>query len=65
MTYADFVLAENSLSINTLLEPIYEKYPNCKRHFDTIYEIPNIKKYRDSKKPLPFNNKFSKYNSEA
>ena len=61
LSYADFLLAECTESINELLDPIFEKYPNLKKHFDLVCELPNIKKYRAEREPLPYNNKMAKF----
>ena len=61
LTYPDFILAESIESINELLDPIFNEYPNLKRYFDSICELPNIKKYRQERKPLPYNNKMAKH----
>ena len=55
MTYPDFVLDEIIESINDLIEPIFEEYKNLKKHFDTICELPAIKKYRNEREALPYN----------
>ena len=55
ITYADFLMDEVTESINELLEPIYDEYPHIKRHFQTICELPAIKKYRAERKPKPYN----------
>ena len=60
LTYADFILAESTESINELLEPIFTEFSNLKRHFDSICELPNVQKYRKERTPLPFNNKMAK-----
>ena len=60
ITYVDFVLIEFNESINDLLEPIFDQYPNLKRHFDFISEIPSIKKYRAEREILPYNGRKAK-----
>ena len=65
ITYPDFLLDEITESINAFLEPIYDEYPNLKRHFETICELPAIKKYRAERKPKPFNGKSAKLGSEV
>ena len=60
ITYPDFLMDEITESINEFLEPIYNEYPNIKRHFETICEIPAIKKYRAERKPRPFNGRTAK-----
>ena len=60
ITYPDFLMDEITESINELLEPIYNEYPNIKRHFETICEIPAIKKYRAERKPRPYNGRTAK-----
>ena len=60
LTYADFVLAESTETINELLDPIFNEYPNLKRQFDSVCNLPNVKKYRDSREPLPYNNRMAK-----
>ena len=65
ITYADFLLDEIAESINDLLEPIFDEYPNLKKHFDTICEIPSIKKYRAERKPKPYNGRMAKLGGEV
>ena len=60
ITYHDFLMDEITESINEFLEPIYDEYPNVKRHFETICELPAIKKYRAERKPKPFNGRTAK-----
>ena len=60
ITYPDFLMDEITESINEFLEPIYDEYPNIKRHFETICELPAIKKYRAERKPKPFNGRTAK-----
>ena len=60
ITYPDFLMDEITESINEFLEPIYDEYPNVKRHFETICELPAIKKYRAERKPKPFNGRTAK-----
>lgn len=55
ITYPDFLLDEFAESIHDLIEPIFDQYPNLKRHFETICELPAIKKYRAEREPLPYN----------
>ena len=64
LSYADFILAECSYSINSLLEHIFKEYPTLKSHFEAISELPSIKKYTETRM-LPFNNKFSKMGAEV
>ena len=54
ITYPDFFLEEIIESINEKLEPVFNEYPNIKRHFETICEIPSIKKYKAKRKPRSF-----------
>ena len=65
ITYADFLLDEFAESINDLLEPIFNEFPNLKKHFDTICEIPSIKKYRAERKPKPYNGRMAKLGGEV
>ena len=55
LTYADFLLYESEQSIQEFIVPTTSKYPNLLRHFEIISEIPQIKKYMDSKEKLPYN----------
>ena len=61
LTFADFICAEWCESINDLLEPAFTQYPNLKRHFEAVCELPAIKKYRTERKALPYNNKKAKH----
>ncbi len=65
ITYPDFLLDETLEAINDFLEPVFDEYPNLKRHFDTICEIPAIKKYRTEREPLPYNGRTAKLGSEV
>ena len=60
ITYPDFLMDEITESINELLEPIFDEYRNIKRHFETICELPAIKKYRAERKPKPYNARIAK-----
>lgn len=68
ITFADFLCVEVIESINVLLQPILDKYPNIKRHFELICDEPEIKKYRTSDSyvndPLPFNGRRAKLGGE-
>ena len=52
-------------AINDFLEPIFNEYINLKRHFDEICEIPQIKKYRAEREPLPYNGRTAKLGCEV
>ena len=65
ITYVDFVLVEVAECIHDLLEPVFEEYPNLKKHFDTLCEIPEIKKYRNKREILPYNAKIAKIGGEV
>ena len=43
ITYPDFLMDEITESINEFLEPIYDEYPNIKRHFEMICDLPEGK----------------------
>ena len=55
LTYPDLMFHELFEAINDVLEPIIDKYPNIKRHYNDINEIPSIKKYKEAREPLPYN----------
>ena len=42
-----------------------KRFPNLKKHFDTICEIPSIKKYRAERKPKPYNGRMAKLGGEV
>ena len=65
ITYPDFLLIESLESINDFLEPVFDEYPNLKRHFEAICEIPTIKKYRAEREPLPYNGRTAKLGGEV
>ena len=65
LTYVDLILVESIESINELTDHTFKKYPNIKRHFDLICELPNIKKYRVEKELLTYNNQMIKYDGSA
>ena len=65
ITYVDFFLDETLEAINDFLEPIFNQYTNLKRHFDARCEIPQIKKYRAEREPLPYNGRTAKLGCEV
>ncbi len=60
ITYPDFLLHEITESIHDLLDPILNQYTNLKRHFETISELPAIKKYKAERESLPYNGRSAK-----
>ena len=63
ITYPDFLLHEITESIHDLLVPILDLYTNLKRHFETISELPAIKKYKAERESLPYNGRSAKLGS--
>lgn len=62
LSFVDFTCCESMESIQDLLENIFEKYPNIKKHFENITNLEEIKKYRENiKEPMSYNNKMAKH----
>ena len=55
------MLDEFAESIHYLIEPIFDQYPNLKRYFETICELPSIKKYSSERELLPYNSRAAKF----
>lgn len=50
LTWADLAVAELADRVERCLEKNFiENYPNLKRHMLQIHQLPNIKKYTDSR----------------
>eukprot|EP00826_Nyctotherus_ovalis_P038820 TRINITY_DN3666_c0_g1_i2.p1 TRINITY_DN3666_c0_g1~~TRINITY_DN3666_c0_g1_i2.p1 ORF type:complete len:228 (+),score=75.01 TRINITY_DN3666_c0_g1_i2:190-873(+) len=62
LCYADFMCVEYLEGINDLIEPIFTKYPSLKTYYETMMNLPSIKKYKEefAKNPLPYNNKMAR-----
>eukprot|EP00826_Nyctotherus_ovalis_P029465 TRINITY_DN2328_c0_g1_i8.p1 TRINITY_DN2328_c0_g1~~TRINITY_DN2328_c0_g1_i8.p1 ORF type:complete len:228 (+),score=43.57 TRINITY_DN2328_c0_g1_i8:155-838(+) len=62
LTYADFVGVECLEGVHDIVEPIFTKYPSLSKYFETMMNLPSIKKYKEefNKNPLPYYNKLAK-----
>lgn len=54
LTYVDFICAEFMECINDNLEPVFERYPNIKRHHDEVASLEGVKEFRETRKDIPY-----------
>ena len=58
MSYVDFPIAETMDAYETLFPGCFDQLPNCKKYWANFFNLPAIRKYRDSPrfKKFPINN---------